>query len=60
MEVRGQLHALPLYLQGKSPSRHCIGDWGDSRAGMNIMEKIKISWSYRESNLDYSLTQSAA
>ena len=33
--------ALPL---GKNPGTHWMGGWVDPRTGLDIMEKMKISW----------------
>jgi hypothetical protein len=29
----------PLYLRGRAPGTHCIGDWVDPSTGLNDMEK---------------------
>jgi hypothetical protein len=44
---------LPLYPGETAPDTHCIGSWVGFRAGMDVMEKRKISFPYRESNLDF-------
>jgi hypothetical protein len=46
-----------LYPRGKSPDIHWIGDWAGSRAGMNIVERRKISSPCRESNPSLSAVQ---
>jgi hypothetical protein len=44
MEVSGQRHASAGFPLGKnSPGTNCIGGWVGPRAGLNVMEKRKIS-----------------
>jgi hypothetical protein len=30
---------LPLYTQGTAPGTHCVGDWVDLRAGLDVLDK---------------------
>ena len=39
----------PLYCRGKIPGTHCTGDWVGPRAGLNGVDKRKISCYYRVS-----------
>jgi hypothetical protein len=48
----------PLYPRGKTPDTHCIGEWVDSRVGLD-MEKWKLL-PPRDSNSDSSVVQSVA
>jgi hypothetical protein len=41
---------LPLYGLDREPVIHSIGGWVDPRAGLDAMEKRKISLPCRESN----------
>jgi hypothetical protein len=55
MEFSGQLDASAVFTSGETAhGTHWIGGWVGPRAGLDIMEKGKISFSYQESN-PYSL-----
>jgi hypothetical protein len=43
-----------------APSTHCIGGWMGLRAGIDIMEKRKISYPYQELNSYFSVIQPIA
>jgi hypothetical protein len=43
-----------------SPDTHSIGGWVALKAGLNIMEKIKISRYFQELNPNSSVIQPAA
>jgi hypothetical protein len=47
----GQLHAPAASPHRQSPGPHLTGGWMGSRAGLDAVEKRKISYPYRESNL---------
>jgi hypothetical protein len=49
------------FTPGKTaPGTHCIGGWVGPKAGLDVMEKSKISCTYRESNADSSVVQTVA
>jgi hypothetical protein len=50
----------PLYPRGESPGAYCIGGWIGLRTGLDIMEKIKVSCFYQESNPDSLVMQPLA
>jgi len=51
MEVSGQLHALSAFIPVEiSASSHLIESWMIPRAGLNILEKKKISFPIWELN----------
>ena len=50
MEVKGQLHAPASLIPGKYPSTHLVGGWMGPIAGLDFLEKRKITFSYRKSN----------
>jgi hypothetical protein len=59
MEMSGQLYAaaaLPLY---RFPN-HGISGWVGSRVGLDALEKIQISYPYREPNRDSLVVQLVA
>jgi len=50
MEVSGQLHAPPIYPQGKSPWYPLDRRWVGSRAVLDVVVRRKIPSPLRESN----------
>jgi hypothetical protein len=50
--LNGQLHAPAALSQEKELSINRIGGWVDSRAVLDTVKKIKMSYSCRESNPD--------
>jgi hypothetical protein len=58
MEVSGHVHApAALPLEETATSALCIGGWVGTRASLDVMEKIKISFPYQKSNPDSSAAQ---
>jgi hypothetical protein len=51
------LTPLPLYLWGNSPRIHCIGGSESPRAGLDAVERRKMSCPYQESIPDYTIVQ---
>jgi hypothetical protein len=47
----------PFTHKETGPGTHCIGEWVDRRASLNIMENRKISCCYWESNPNSSVIQ---
>jgi len=43
MEVSGQLHARPIYLQGKNRGNYRIGGWVGRTAGLDVAVRRKRS-----------------
>jgi hypothetical protein len=41
--VSGQYHAMAAILLGKNPGTHQVGDGVDTKAGLDTLEKRKIS-----------------
>jgi hypothetical protein len=61
MEVSGQLYAsATLPLEKQPPPTHCMGGWVGLRAGLDVVEKIKIFCPYRDSNLNSLVVQPIA
>jgi hypothetical protein len=51
MEVSGQRHVPAAFLSGKEPlGTHFIGGWVGTRAGLDAVEKSKITFPCQESN----------
>jgi len=50
MQVTGQFHSLVALPAGKNPVAHSVGGWVGPRSGLNALEKMKTSWSCRDSN----------
>jgi hypothetical protein len=47
MEVNVELQAQAPVSPGKNPGTRWVGDWLGPRAGLNVLEKRKISYPYR-------------
>jgi hypothetical protein len=61
MDESGQLHSPCSFTPREAAPRiHCIGGWVGTGAGLDDVEKRKISCPYREWNLDSSAIQPAA
>jgi hypothetical protein len=61
MEVSGHVHASAAFPpEETAPSIHCVGGWVGTRASLDVMEKIKLSFPYRKSNPDSSAVQCLA
>jgi hypothetical protein len=61
MEMSGQIHTpVALYPREMTPDIHCVEGGVGPRAGLDVMEKRKISHPYRESNPDSSVVQAIA
>jgi hypothetical protein len=58
MEVSDQIYAPEALTQGKAPDTHQIGGWSSLGAGLNTVEKRKVSCPCRELNHYYSVIQS--
>ena len=56
MEVSGQLHAPAGLSPGKNPGTDSVGSGVRHRAGVDILEKRKISCPHRDSNPGSSST----
>ena len=52
MEVSGQIYAAATLPPCRVPRFHRIGGWMDPGIGLDALEKIQISCSYREPNRD--------
>jgi len=50
MEVSGQLYVLAALPLGNNSGTNLVGGWVDPRAGLGVLEKRKISCSYRDLN----------
>ena len=48
MEVSGQRHTQPLYPLRKTLSTHCIGNLVGTSVGLDVSEKIKVSFLQRD------------
>jgi len=48
--VSGQIHALPLYPQGKTPGSHWIRGWMGPTACLDAVIKRKIPSPFQDSN----------
>ena len=51
------LTTRPLYPRGKTPSKNWTEKWVHLRAGMEVLDKRKISCTYQEMNYDSSIGQ---
>jgi hypothetical protein len=60
MNVSGQLHALLFYPGKRNPVIHCIGVLVGPRAGLDVVEKGKVSSFCTDSNLDSWVIQPVA
>jgi hypothetical protein len=61
MEVSGQLPALAaVLLKETAPGTHCIGGWLSPRAGLDIVDKRKISYPCQKWNPYSSAVQPIA
>jgi hypothetical protein len=60
MEVSGQLHAPPIYPQGKSPWYPLDRRWEGSRAVLDVVVKRKIPNPCRKSNPRTPMVQPVA
>jgi hypothetical protein len=51
-------HPYRFTSEETAPGTHCIGGWVGPSADLDVMEKKKISWPYREWNTDSSVVRS--
>jgi len=58
--VSGQLHASAALPPWQNPGTHWVGDWLSPGAGMDILEREKISFSYHDSNPDSPASMTVA
>jgi len=50
MEIGGQLHAPPTLPPQMNPGAHGTGGWTDPKAGLDNLEKRKLSCPCQDSN----------
>jgi hypothetical protein len=60
MQVSDQLHVPVALPPGRAPGTHWIGDWVGLKAGLDAVEKRKISCACQESNPNYLAVQPVA
>ena len=50
MEVCSQLYVPAALTQGRNPGNDWIDGWVGPRAGLDVLEKRKVLYSYQDSN----------
>ena len=50
MELSGQRHAPAALLQGNNPGTQWTGGWAVPKAGLDNVEKVRISFPRQDSN----------